>query len=66
MQPDGKIVVVGTAAPGRNGYAFLLLRFLPDGRLDPEFGTGGRVWSDLVTLGTPLRGAVVGDVALGS
>ncbi|MCA1841586.1 MAG: hypothetical protein LC792_00075 [Actinobacteria bacterium] len=66
VQPDGKIVVVGTAAPARNGYAFLLLRFLPDGRPDPSFGTGGRVWSDLVTLATPLQGAVVGDVALGS
>ncbi len=66
IQPDGKIVVVGTAAPARNGYVFLLLRFLPDGKLDPSFGTGGRVWSDLVTLATPLRGAVVGDVALGS
>jgi uncharacterized delta-60 repeat protein len=66
VQPDGKIVVAGTAAPARNGYAVLLLRFLPDGKLDPSFGTGGRVWSDLVTLDTPLKGAVVGDVALGS
>jgi uncharacterized delta-60 repeat protein len=66
VQPDGKIVVAGTAAPARNGYAILLLRFLPDGTLDPSFGTGGRVWSDLVTLDTPLKGAVVGDVALGS
>jgi uncharacterized delta-60 repeat protein len=66
VQPDGAVVVVGTAAPARNGYAFLLLRFLPDGRLDSSFGTGGRVWTDLVTLATPLRGAVVGDLALGS
>jgi len=66
VQPDGDIVVVGTAAPARNGYAFLLLRFLPDGRLDPAFGTGGRVWTDLVTLATPLKGAVTGGVALGS
>ncbi len=66
VQPDGAVVVVGTAAPARNGYAFLLLRFLPDGRLDPSFGAGGRVWTDLVTLATPLKGAVTGDVALGS
>jgi uncharacterized delta-60 repeat protein len=66
VQPDGAIVVAGTAAPARNGYVFLLLRFLPDGRPDPSFGTGGRVWTDLVTLATPLRGAVHGDVALGS
>ena len=66
VQPDGKIVVAGTAAPARNGYAIMLLRFLPDGTLDPAFGAGGRVWSDLVTLDTPLKGAVAGDVALGS
>jgi len=66
VQPNGDIVVAGTAAPARYGYVFLLLRFLPDGRLDPAFGTGGRVWTDLVTLATPLRGAVTGDVALGS
>src|SRR5581483_7860800 len=36
------------------------------GGLDPTFGTGGRVWTDLATLATPLRGAVAGDVALGS
>ena len=66
VAPDGKIVVAGTAAPARNGYAFLLLRFTPDGRLDPSFGTAGRVWTDLVTLATPLRGAVEGDAALGS
>lgn len=65
-QPDGKIVVAGTAAPARNGYVILLLRFLPDGKLDPSFGTGGRVWTDLVTLDTPLKGAVAGDGALGS
>jgi uncharacterized delta-60 repeat protein len=66
VQPDGAVVVVGTAAPARNGYAFLLLRFRPDGQLDPSFGTGGRVWTDLVTLATPLKGAVEGGVALGS
>ena len=41
VQPDGSIVVAGTAAPARNGYVFLVLRFLPDGRPDPSFGTGG-------------------------
>ncbi len=58
--------MAGTAAPARGGYAILLLRLLPGGTLDPSFGTGGRVWSDLVTLGTPLKGAVPGDVALGT
>lgn len=66
VQADGSVVVAGTAAPARNGYAFLLLRFRPDGRPDPSFGDGGRVWTDLVTLSTPLQGRVLGDVALGS
>ncbi|HEY3239653.1 MAG TPA: hypothetical protein VGL92_08825 [Acidimicrobiia bacterium] len=66
--PDGSVVVAGTAAPARSGYAFLVLRVLPDGRLDPGFGSGGRVWTDLVTVGWPLLdGAVAGGVAsLGS
>jgi uncharacterized delta-60 repeat protein len=61
--PDGSVVVAGTAAPARSGYAFLVLRVLPDGRLDPGFGSGGRVWTDLVTVGWPvLDGAVAGGV----
>lgn len=66
--PDGGVVVAGTAAPARSGYAFLVLRLLPDGRLDPSFGSGGRVWTDLVTVGWPgLEGAVAGDaVSLGT
>lgn len=66
--PDGGLVVAGTAAPARSGYAFLVLRLLPDGRLDPDFGAGGRVWTDLVTVGWPgLEGSVAGDaVSLGT
>jgi uncharacterized delta-60 repeat protein len=37
IQPDGKIVVAGSAS----GVA--LARYNPDGSLDPGFGTGGRV-----------------------
>jgi uncharacterized delta-60 repeat protein len=36
--PDGRIVVGGTA-----GDDFALLRFTPGGRLDPSFGSGGKV-----------------------
>jgi uncharacterized delta-60 repeat protein len=38
LQPDGKIVVAGSAN-GEMGLA----RYLPDGTLDPGFGTGGIV-----------------------
>jgi uncharacterized delta-60 repeat protein len=38
IQPDGKIVIVGTAPGGQ-----LVVRYLPDGTLDNSFGTGGIV-----------------------
>jgi uncharacterized delta-60 repeat protein len=37
LQPDGKILVVGTA-----GYDIFLARYNPDGSLDATFGTDGR------------------------
>jgi uncharacterized delta-60 repeat protein len=40
VQPDGKIVAIGTTFPG-DTYA--LARFNPDGTLDSTFGTGGKV-----------------------
>ena len=45
VQPDGKIVAVGLAqVEPLQGYdRFALVRYLPDGRLDPSFGTGGIV-----------------------
>jgi len=46
-QPDGKIVVAGSTGPGSQATADVALaRFLPDGRLDSTFGTGGRVRTD--------------------
>jgi len=44
LQPDGKLVAAGKftiADPFERGFA--IGRFLPDGSLDPTFGTGGRV-----------------------
>jgi len=43
VQPDGKILAVG-ATRGRPGHTFpgayfALMRYLPDGSLDPAFGT---------------------------
>jgi uncharacterized delta-60 repeat protein len=46
LQPDGKAVVTGmTGSPHRPRG--LLMRVLPDGSLDPSFGTGGLVKSRL-------------------
>jgi uncharacterized delta-60 repeat protein len=43
FQPDGKIVTVTTGG-------FAVARYHPDGRLDPSFGSGGKV---VTKLGTP-------------
>jgi uncharacterized delta-60 repeat protein len=44
LQADGKIVVGGSTAVGSVSRA-LLVRLLPDGSLDPDFGENGRVIS---------------------
>lgn len=47
LQTDGKIVAVGTeTTPGKFG-TFTLLRFNPDGTLDPTFGTNGKVSTNI-------------------
>ena len=43
VQRDGKIVVVGTSFDFGGGSKIAVLRFLPDGTLDPTFGDGGWV-----------------------
>ncbi|MDD4747847.1 MAG: delta-60 repeat domain-containing protein, partial [Salinivirgaceae bacterium] len=41
LQPDGKVIVVGRARFGT--YQFTMVRYNPDGTLDPTFGEGGIV-----------------------
>lgn len=43
IQPDGKILVAGITGADRD---FALLRYLPDGSLDPDFGSQGVVITD--------------------
>lgn len=40
LQPDGKIVAVGSTSSGIQ--AFAAMRLLPNGALDPDFGLGGQ------------------------
>ena len=48
IQTDGKIVAVGTAfTTATLGYDFALVRYNEDGSLDTNFGTGGKVTTDL-------------------
>jgi uncharacterized delta-60 repeat protein len=42
VQPDGKIVVGGSTDASGTDKAFLLVRYLPDGRIDTSFGQGGK------------------------
>jgi uncharacterized delta-60 repeat protein len=51
VQPDGRIVVAGSA-----GYQFGAARLLPTGALDPSFGTGGTVINALADYGGPFGG----------
>jgi uncharacterized delta-60 repeat protein len=46
LQPDGKLVTAGLSVDGGT-FDGALARYLPDGRLDPTFGTGGKVTTDL-------------------
>lgn len=45
VQADGKIVVAGSTGESPNGD-FLVVRYLEDGSLDPDFGSGGLVTVD--------------------
>jgi uncharacterized delta-60 repeat protein len=50
LEPDGKIVAVGVSATKGDPFRsrdFALARFNPDGTLDPSFGAGGRVTTEL-------------------
>lgn len=43
LQPDGRFVCVGRARITLTDFKVLVARYLPDGTLDPSFGTGGYV-----------------------
>ena len=59
VQPDGKIVVAGSAV--RNGIDgdFALVRYNADGTPDQSFGTGGIVTTDLGTQSDAARALVI-------
>jgi uncharacterized delta-60 repeat protein len=62
VQPDGKIVVVGYSGSGFPTSDFGVVRFKPDGSLDPTFGTGGVVRTDFGgSHDVPFAVALQGD-----
>lgn len=67
LQPDGKIIVVGTAEIDTPYNSFAVARFNPDGSLDQSFGNGGKVV--MLNEGDLDAGALQSDgklIALGS
>ncbi|MBA3544794.1 MAG: hypothetical protein H0T83_10210 [Chthoniobacterales bacterium] len=46
IQPDGKIVAVGSAKNPANFYDFAAARYLANGTIDTTFGTAGKVRTD--------------------
>ncbi len=62
IQPDGRIVAVGTSEPAPyalgNPSVFALARYDADGNLDATFGTGGKV-TTAIGIGRDVAAAVV-------
>jgi uncharacterized delta-60 repeat protein len=57
IQPDGKIIAGGTAREDFPiGANFALARYLPNGALDPSFGSGGKVITDFSGRSDIIRG----------
>lgn len=74
ISPDGRIVVAGSMNSG-SGHDFLISRFMPDGSLDPSFGSGGILVADFgsvydsiedVTLQPDGRIVAVGSTRIAS
>jgi uncharacterized delta-60 repeat protein len=58
IQPDGKIVAAGYSISSGT-FRFALARYTPDGALDPDFGSGGKV---ITSFGSP--GGIAYDIAI--
>lgn len=56
LQKDGKIIIAGAFAEGAGGYYGYAVRFLPNGKSDKNFGTGGKT---LFPRNTILRDMVI-------
>jgi uncharacterized delta-60 repeat protein len=60
VEPGGGAIVLGTVTQG-DAVSFALVRYLTDGRLDPGFGSGGRVSTG---FGVPGEDLAVGNAVL--
>ncbi len=56
LQPDGKILAVGVSG---TGYDIAVNRYNSDGTLDPSFGTGGRIVTNVGTINSQAIGVSI-------
>ncbi len=61
LQPDGKIIALGTATISSTNTDFALVRYNTNGSLDTSFGTGGKVTTNIGQFDQGQRGALQGD-----
>ncbi len=62
LQSDGKIVVAGFSSTISGALVWALVRYNPDGTLDPGFGTGGkRVWGAGSGVNEPAKVIIQAD-----
>jgi uncharacterized delta-60 repeat protein len=63
LQPDGKIIVAGSAFGSSSspmpGSDFALVRYNPDGSLDSTFGAGGKLTTDFFGLSDMASGIAI-------
>lgn len=61
LQPDGKLVVSGTAMPDPDHSSYVLARFNADGTLDPSFSGNGWLKKQIADYGSTGGVAVLPD-----
>jgi uncharacterized delta-60 repeat protein len=61
LQPDGKIVVIGSTSPAANQYDAILLRLTTAGLLDTTFATNGVATAHNGTQSLGICGALLSD-----
>ena len=69
VQPDGKIVAVGSIESSESNSDFAVVRYNPDGSLDDAFGTGGKVITSILQYDNAFAAVLQPDgkiVAAGS
>jgi uncharacterized delta-60 repeat protein len=56
IQPDGRVILVGSAYIKMSTYGSAIARLNTDGSLDSSFGSGGKVTIDILGVGNWVEG----------